>query len=759
MARRRANASAWPLIASLTLLAGHHCTRALHTTGIDGIQQDVAEEDGWSGINVWYLPEAIAKVTGQTPVAEWREYLTMDPFGELLSVDRNGQGKTQWWPPTTCPYGDAMQANYDQEQCIGVGEGICKNGWQLAIRQDIDNTYLMLHNADGASEIYRWFPGATQLCIGEKSPNVAYLRVDYDGGQYFLIGPKDQSDDNHAKLKIVVSEETQHAKDDVVVAFQGGSDSDTALWQIFANGISNINNEALWYPVQSSSQTDYRSGMPNARPTESPSGIPTNTPSAYFSSSAPTKSPSSEPSRMHTASPMAHPSPLPSPKPSLRAVSTDLPAISEVAGYEIELTTVKEDWIWTRDYSKCGRRLGKEDSGKEDPAAAKEKGRRWGLKKKFQDDASSTGKKDETGDDTDRGIAYTVTERKKKVDDEEMKTSKRDFDIYDGEIEVDQLKDVKTCTPKAIPVARQSTTLMTEKQKCPSKACPFGGPNVIAPLDGKIISESSGICASRINPNVIWTLNDFRNQPILYAVDSIDGSVRQYPITNGNNYDYEDIACGIGPIPHVAYIYVADIGDNLARRGTTYFFGLKKWFPVVIYRMREPNLSTLEASELTQWDKLQLEYPDGTHNAEAMMIDPVSKRIFIITKSSGTIWMTPKEWGAGHAKMTLEMVGSIKKMPNPLTAIDISPDGKEIVVKFYNSIHYFCMGSRQYDNPEDSWQDIVNVLANVDGIKVPYIEEPQGEAVCFGQSFDDGIFTLSESQGMELIPLLHYERL
>ena len=121
--------------------------------------------------------------------------------------------------------------------------------------------------------------------------------------------------------------------------------------------------------------------------------------------------------------------------------------------------------------------------------------------------------------------------------------------------------------------------------------------------------------------------------------------------------------------------------------------------------------------------------------------------------------MTPEQWGLGNGKMTLELVGSINNMPDSLTGIDISPDGKEIVVKFYNSIHYFCMGSRQYDKPEDSWQDIVDALTNNYGIKVPYVEEPQGEAVCFGSTFDAGIYTLSEAQGKALIPLLHYERL
>ena len=109
--------------------------------------------------------------------------------------------------------------------------------------------------------------------------------------------------------------------------------------------------------------------------------------------------------------------------------------------------------------------------------------------------------------------------------------------------------------------------------------------------------------------------------------------------------------------------------------------------------------------------------------------------------------------------MTLQKVGRIKKMTDSVTGMDISPDGKELVVKFYDSIHYFCMGSRQYYNPDNAWRDVVDVLQINDGISVPYKEEPQGEAVCFGQNFGAGLFTLSESRGSSEFPLIHHARL
>ena len=459
--------------------------------------------------------------------------------------------------------------------------------------------------------------------------------------------------------------------------------------------------------------------------------------------------------------------------------------------------------MWTRDYSTCNRRLEiwEDQEDEKNSVENNRKGFRFGFRNRYGggirngdgDDEEQVG--DDVGANADQGgltvneqMDYAVLGQRSK----EIQTSKRFFDDIGGDdVEVDKMddkddkgqkddKDQKdknagngidademnankgsgtVCTPAVIPEGRASTTPMTAAQTCPSRFSPFSGPATASRLDGKMVPESSGICASRINPNTIWSINDYSNKAILHAINSTDGSVRPYPIARGKNYDYEDLACGPGPIPDVAYIYAADIGDNMARRGFKYFFGRLTWQPVIIYRVREPNLSTLQDSELTQWDKLEITYSDGPHNAEAMMIDPISRRIFIITKSSGSIWMSPREWGPGDAKMTFTKVGIIKTMPNFLTGIDISPDGKEIVVKFYTHIYYFCMGSRRYDTPGDAWQDIVDVLTMDSGIKVPYIEEPQGEALCFGPSFGQGIYTLSEAQDREFVPLLHHERL
>ena len=129
----------------------------------------------------------------------------MDPLDGIVSISHSNTDanlvypdKDEWWVRiqkkwtklASCPYGDAMGVkDFGQERCVGVGEGICTDQWLLGIVSHGDTTHLALHNANEDNEVYKWFPGATQLCIGSQYPDATYLRVDYEDGPYYLIGP------------------------------------------------------------------------------------------------------------------------------------------------------------------------------------------------------------------------------------------------------------------------------------------------------------------------------------------------------------------------------------------------------------------------------------------------------------------------------------------------------------------------------------------------------------------------------------------
>ena len=75
-----------------------------------------------------------------------------------------------------------------------------------------------------------------------------------------------------------------------------------------------------------------------------------------------------------------------------------------------------------------------------------------------------------------------------------------------------------------------------------------------------LLTEASGVAASRNNPGVIWTENDGGNAAVVYAIDAQGRNLGTYALPG--NTDNEDIGIGPGPVTNVAYLYVTDIGDN-----------------------------------------------------------------------------------------------------------------------------------------------------------------------------------------------------
>jgi hypothetical protein len=127
-----------------------------------------------------------------------------------------------------------------------------------------------------------------------------------------------------------------------------------------------------------------------------------------------------------------------------------------------------------------------------------------------------------------------------------------------------------------------------------------------------IINEASGIADSKINPGYLWVEEDSGNPPQLYLLGH-DGHVSKTIYIKGAiNRDWEDMT-RINDT-----IYVADIGDNnLGFSDHT------------IYKFAEPTAST---DTVTSFSTIHFAYPDGAHDAEAFLVEPTTKDIYIITK-------------------------------------------------------------------------------------------------------------------------------
>jgi hypothetical protein len=175
-------------------------------------------------------------------------------------------------------------------------------------------------------------------------------------------------------------------------------------------------------------------------------------------------------------------------------------------------------------------------------------------------------------------------------------------------------------------------------------------------------TELSGLVASRSHRGVLWTHNDSGGLPQLLAI-GVDGRLRgKLGLIGASNVDWEDIAAAGGSL------YVGDIGDNLEQRPD-----------VAVYRVSEGSLSGWAQSE-----RLTLRYPDGAHDAEALLVDPSSRALLVVTKSlsgSGTVYVASREGGTMRRAARVRLGNALQ-----VTAGDVSADGRTVVLRTYDRL-------------------------------------------------------------------------
>ena len=258
-----------------------------------------------------------------------------------------------------------------------------------------------------------------------------------------------------------------------------------------------------------------------------------------------------------------------------------------------------------------------------------------------------------------------------------------------------------------------------------------------------LLTEASGIAASRNNPGVLWTHNDSGNPAVVYALDSQGRNLGTYALP-GNN-DNEDIGIGPGPVPNVAYLYVADFGDNNVNRANIHIYQIPE--PAVYaWQTNSPVANRAMKGART----ITLTYPDGAHDAEAEFVDPVTGDWFVLTKTNpSSIYMAPKAMLDGANPIGLTFVRTLAfKKPN---GADISPLGNEIIVRQEDFAQVFTRTNGQ------SISSVFSEPSN--GIPVVGIPggEPNGEAIGFDY-YGSGYFTVSDSITNGVQPLRYFPR-
>jgi hypothetical protein len=212
----------------------------------------------------------------------------------------------------------------------------------------------------------------------------------------------------------------------------------------------------------------------------------------------------------------------------------------------------------------------------------------------------------------------------------------------------------------------------------------YGPPTTIATIKEKAITESSGLAASRTTPGAYWTHNDSGDGPFIYAFDTRGDSLGIFRVTGAQAVDWEDMAAGPGPQAGKSYLYLGDIGDNNEARDE-----------VVVYRVLEPSL-TAATRKLTKArpgstepaEAIRLKYPDGKHDAEALLVHPTTGNIYIVNKvpiANPVVYEATAPFTSGQL-VTMRRLGEIR-VPSifggVVTGGSISPDGRRVALCDY----------------------------------------------------------------------------
>ncbi|MBE1533560.1 lactonase family protein [Actinomadura algeriensis] len=227
------------------------------------------------------------------------------------------------------------------------------------------------------------------------------------------------------------------------------------------------------------------------------------------------------------------------------------------------------------------------------------------------------------------------------------------------------------------------------------------------------ITESSGLAVSRRHRGVVYTHNDSGGVPQIFALGP-DGRTRAVLTLGGAQArDWEAMAIGEDERGRPA-IFVADIGDNLGGA----------WPYVTIYRVPEPATlrdRTLDAT------RFEMRYEDGPRNAEAMMINPKTNRVYIVSKLfGGKVYEAP----ANLRTEGYNTLRAVADAPSIATGAAFSPDGRTCVIRAY-------FGATVYEVGADGRPG-----ERIGSVDVP--RQEQGEAVTYTA---DGRGVLLSSEG------------
>jgi hypothetical protein len=256
-------------------------------------------------------------------------------------------------------------------------------------------------------------------------------------------------------------------------------------------------------------------------------------------------------------------------------------------------------------------------------------------------------------------------------------------------------------------------------------------PGVQGALANPKLSETSGIAASMKRPDVFYAHNDAGNPPRFYAFSRTGADLGMFKVDNAQNVDWEDMDSG--PCPAGDCLYIGDIGDNDRAR-----------LAYTLYRIIEPT-EILPGEQEIAAERIVFTYPDGAHDAETMLVHPVTGDVTIVTKVAkgpSLVFALPPGLMPGKTFMA-EQVGEVSPPvgKQEFSGGSIHPAGTALLMRTDQHLFVYPM------QPE---QTAAEALAGTP-CEVQVADEQNGEAVTWLRvGAGTEIITVGEGAGAEV---------
>jgi hypothetical protein len=240
----------------------------------------------------------------------------------------------------------------------------------------------------------------------------------------------------------------------------------------------------------------------------------------------------------------------------------------------------------------------------------------------------------------------------------------------------------------------------------------MASPTVVSHIGDNRIKESSGLAYSVKHPDLVYTMNDSGNRPMVYAVQVSTGKVvGQTDLESLDLEDPESIA-----VDRQGRVWLGDLGDNDRDRDD-----------VSIVSFDEPGTATAAPRALQRYP---VKFNTGPSNVEAMMVYPTSGQIFLISKKNEDggkpgLFVLPQVLTPGKRNVATNLN---RPMPAGVSDATFTPDGRHALVETASKVLVY--------DPK-TWQSV----GEFPGPGLPKGEsmtvEPGGRSVLMGTEGED----------------------